>query len=1315
LDSIRKYKLKLIFTDTAKKIIKRDLNVLNHDNKDLREEEIFSRLFIPNKNYLCTMQYLRKGSQGDKIFKIKLEKNNYEENVKILELLKSDLLIIEGIQKVNNEFLVTSIKSISDYNYYEKKAYEQEVLLSFYTEINAPHFNIGIEDNFMDNLHKIQENNKEFNTRIKVWKKYLNKNIEIAERKNFTIDYINYIDRLNNKIIEFTLSENLSEEQINKIQNAYNDRLYLYEQPTYEVNKNQEADGIIIGTIKKFNLRSKRLIVNMTDEIYDMFKQQDLRFKLKGSLQYKPVGSFVELNRKLKALRNLKKGFFANENLANFFFDIKNASINEKAQDKEIDFFNKSLNNSQKKAVKQIMHTNDISLIKGPPGTGKTTLITEACYQLAKDNKKVLIASQTNLAVDNVFAKLKEMIQQGAPIYPFRYGNISSFEKEGEDFTKENLVDTFLQSSAYLAKNRLEDKISQRKSIENINPKYKKVKELQNNIKEHLDFSYKYFNLIKIQDKLDDIRKAKYLLNLIKEHKNILGKINNKNQKIINLLEIQHKEKENLNKIYEEARLIDTQIKKLRYKEDQLKTLLFKINEVNFEWEENLKANVNIQLKDYNLKFIMNFLKTFEIKNVLSTQLNNKAINKIENRIDELFEDIEQYEELTYIKDNIIPFLDLSQEYIDKINEGYPALLDNIDITFKKSFHNKLLDNFIFENNILKPRQSSYIKINTDIKKILNEGNKKELLIQLKELKFRLEKSLTTIIEKEDSYHNFLENPLQNIKEIIIDELEKETDNMICKILEEIKQLEANKKELTNIMSQMEVEIIDNDEKLRLLKTEKVEAISVINKKYTSNEPPTNSTIFNLYNSFKNLMNDKLILINWDQLVQKTENEIKSLLKKDNILLEDIEEKINLNKKKKPVLESKIEKLMKQINITNDWWCDNLSELKYYGGESEYPNNQEIEKVIRGIEEKMKLYDEYEYYENRYSNIVNSWFKDVKNKKIEYSSLLEFYFKKINVLGVTCSKSAGRDFLTKHEEFDYVILDEVSKATPMELLMPILKGKKIILIGDDKQLPPLISREAIDELKDEDLIDKDELIYLERPLFNELWENADQKLKTMLNTQYRMHPQIMNVINQFYKDELISGIKNPNKNRDHQLEMSYLDKDQHVLWVDTPNYVDYYEKEVGTSYINQKEVEIIDLLLNRINKISQAKNNFNQKIGIITFYGAQENLIYEKFNNRYKNLHIRTGTVDRFQGMEREIIIVSMVRNNKDKNIGFARKPERINVALSRAKNLLILVGNAKLFCHSNFDEDSQKIYNRVAEKINITGGLIDVPAIKSK
>lgn len=321
--------------------------------------------------------------------------------------------------------------------------------------------------------------------------------------------------------------------------------------------------------------------------------------------------------------------------------------------------------------------------------------------------------------------------------------------------------------------------------------------------------------------------------------------------------------------------------------------------------------------------------------------------------------------------------------------------------------------------------------------------------------------------------------------------------------------------------------------------------------------------------------------------------------------------------------------------------------------------------------------------------------------------------------------------------FDMVIQDESSKATPAELSLPLIYGVKNVIIGDHRQLPPMLSRESFinsfdflikREKSDEERNKLKELKSyvlknfktLEISHFERLYDQIDEKWKGVFNYQFRMHPAINEVIKQFYNDvgglkcglvdPVDLGIDDPdfigNKaSRYHGINSGVITPETHVVWIDSssPEMLD------GTSRVNYGEVEIIRRLLTRLNE-SESFHEYNskwdsaedQQIGLISFYGKQLRLLRDmtrEFNS--EELPIRVSTVDRFQGMERNIIIVSMVRSHciqtekdqkpnfeqypeygyaKQEDLGFAQSPNRLNVALSRAKRLLIIVGDSKLF-----------------------------------
>ncbi len=352
----------------------------------------------------------------------------------------------------------------------------------------------------------------------------------------------------------------------------------------------------------------------------------------------------------------------------------------------------------------------------------------------------------------------------------------------------------------------------------------------------------------------------------------------------------------------------------------------------------------------------------------------------------------------------------------------------------------------------------------------------------------------------------------------------------------------------------------------------------------------------------------------------------------------------------------------------------------------------------------------------KYSSAISSWKTELETKdKHSRTEFNRLYRSNVNLVAATCSICGSRDFMESYSDmfggnertdmfFDVVIMDEASKATPLEMAVPLVLGKKIIVIGDHKQLPPMMDENTIDSALEK--IGKNniaEKLQKAESQFKRLFKAAAKVRKTIvatLDTQYRMHEQIMNTIKQFYQEELAAtgglkcGISETmdipdlaNKgSRWHGITLNpIINPSTHAVWIDvhTP------ETYLNPGYKNEGELKAIDLVLKALQQadgysefINAQQKPEDKEIGIITFYSAQSREIKKK----YKGKNFRMDVVDRFQGMERNIIIVSTVRSNPKNNFGFAKEIERINVAFSRARRLLIVVGNKRQFeSNSNY------------------------------
>jgi len=336
-------------------------------------------------------------------------------------------------------------------------------------------------------------------------------------------------------------------------------------------------------------------------------------------------------------------------------------------------------------------------------------------------------------------------------------------------------------------------------------------------------------------------------------------------------------------------------------------------------------------------------------------------------------------------------------------------------------------------------------------------------------------------------------------------------------------------------------------------------------------------------------------------------------------------------------------------------------------------------------------------------------------------------------------------------QFETVIMDEASKATPPELLLPLCFGRKSIVIGDHRQLPPLLNEKDfketlldINDARATQLAEEIDREFVETSQFKRLILNpqVSHTIKSTFNVQYRMHPHINDVIRQFYLNDesggLVCGLEKDKVNEHSLVEPQsryhgffhegFINDDTHTIWVD----VDEPEMQDGTSRINESEVEAIKRVLLYLkhsegfeeymrfwDTIKDEEKRLQEKeIGIISFYGKQVSKLREtRTLAKQLGIPIRLKTVDKFQGMERNIIIVSTVRSDKlnkgnniivsNSDIGFAKAPERLNVALSRSRRLLIVVGN-KNFFYKFKDKEGNPIYKNAINEIAKNGKIID-------
>lgn len=289
-------------------------------------------------------------------------------------------------------------------------------------------------------------------------------------------------------------------------------------------------------------------------------------------------------------------------------------------------------------------------------------------------------------------------------------------------------------------------------------------------------------------------------------------------------------------------------------------------------------------------------------------------------------------------------------------------------------------------------------------------------------------------------------------------------------------------------------------------------------------------------------------------------------------------------------------------------------------------------------------------------------------KKVLKGNVRTLLKKKSNVME---DFRANTSSYKRQMEFDYVIIDEAAKATTPELLVSIIKAKKIILVGDQNQLPAYADQSISPKIAK---LTKNP----EYRMFDILFETLPNSHKQVLSTQYRMIRNIGNLISTvFYGGTIDTGCKDEDKL--HGLSRY---EGNSIIWFDTSeNRRRKQKKTKGNSFMNEEEKRIILDILEDLKKSNELDN---QDIGIITGYSGQKDILRNsvKAIGYDKIAQIDINVLDAFQGRENDIIMYSTVRT--DNSIGFQKEKERVNVAFSRAKKLLIICGDLNFFYNYN-------------------------------
>jgi superfamily I DNA and/or RNA helicase len=237
-----------------------------------------------------------------------------------------------------------------------------------------------------------------------------------------------------------------------------------------------------------------------------------------------------------------------------------------------------------------------------------------------------------------------------------------------------------------------------------------------------------------------------------------------------------------------------------------------------------------------------------------------------------------------------------------------------------------------------------------------------------------------------------------------------------------------------------------------------------------------------------------------------------------------------------------------------------------------------------------------------------------------------------------------------------------------------VRSQRSIIVGDERQLPPMVDSDLKDEALKHLNLTRDEL---EKSLFETLvtqGREEDLPAVQMLKEQYRMHPAIGEMISQVFYDGKLKHAT-PVTERDHELRWL----ETAIVWYSTTRLPAHGENRHGSSFSNPVEVSATLQILERIER-TYLETGKKRDVAVITPYNEQILLLRERIQpantRRWIALSIEIASIDAFQGRDCHIVLFSTVRSNKSRQLGFLKDRRRLNVALSRAEQLLIMIGD---------------------------------------
>lgn len=393
-------------------------------------------------------------------------------------------------------------------------------------------------------------------------------------------------------------------------------------------------------------------------------------------------------------------------------------------------------------------------------------------------------------------------------------------------------------------------------------------------------------------------------------------------------------------------------------------------------------------------------------------------------------------------------------------------------------------------------------------------------------------------------------------------------------------------------------------------------------------------------------------------------------------------------------------------------------------------DNADVIKALNMVSELLEKYRSSE--ESPEMRVIADYYASLQTN---YAYVNDSILAYSSISGATNQHSASRDIFAKknNQYYDNVIVDEAARSNPLDLMIPMsLARDRIILVGDHRQLPHMLD-ECIAQKVETDVAtaNDDENIgtETEEMLKNSLFERLKGILTRLeqkdgikrcitLDEQYRTHPLLGNFVSStFYEaHDKSERFASPRGAEQFSHSLPGLEN-KAAVWMEV-GYNTGVEERVDSSFCRRSEARMI---VKHLKKMMDSEEGHSMTFGIITFYSGQVNslcdalrlegmaeghgqsdfrikdeyayALVEKNGTKKRIERLRIGSVDAFQGMEFDVVYLSMVRCNDKGTFGFLRMENRLCVAMSRQKKILIAAGDSGMFTSDRAKIEVPSVY----------------------